>query len=208
MKGENLVIWDHQTMARYIFDYLINGLITRHPFVISIAGESGSGKSGAALSLAEMCRKKGIKTLILQQDDYFIAPPKTNYTIRLKDLGRVGPQEVKLDLLDQNLAEIKKGDESIKKPLVIFDKDRIIEEEIDIANVELVIVEGTYTTQLKNVDKRVFIDLNYHQTREGRLKRGRDLDPDFLEKVLEIEHKIISQHKKQADLIIPPLDEG
>ena len=43
---------------------------------------------------------------------------------------------------------------------------------------------------------------------EARLKRNRDPDVKFLERVLEIEHKEISQHKARADVVIdPPAEE-
>jgi hypothetical protein len=57
---------------------------------------------------------------------------------------------------------------------------------------------------LQNADVRAFIDRNYRQTKKARLKRARDPDVDFLEKVLEIEHQEISTHKARADVVIPP----
>jgi uridine kinase len=67
-----------------------------------------------------------------------------------------------------------------------------------------VIAEGTYTSLLNNADIRVFIDRNYNDTRAHRVKRVRDeseLD-EFVERVLKIEHQIISSHKARADYII------
>ncbi|MFX1250869.1 MAG: hypothetical protein ACFFCZ_04560 [Promethearchaeota archaeon] len=214
MKGDKLLITDyHRKAARIVLDYLKNNAklptSSDQTLVITVAGESGCGKSETAAVLTELCEKEGFKTLILQQDDYFVYPPKTNHNTRLKDIGWVGTNEVKLDLIDQNIAQIKQKTHSkIKKPLVIFEEDKITEEEVEITNVQIVIAEGTYTTLLKNADIRVFIDRNYHQTKKARLARNRDPAVGFIEKVLEIEHKIISQHKQQADVIIsPPEDE-
>ena len=53
---------------------------------------------------------------IIQQDDYFVYPPLTNLKMRQKDIGWVGTSEVKLELLDQNLADILAGKDEIKKP--------------------------------------------------------------------------------------------
>ena len=64
------------------------------------------------------------------------------------------------------------------------------------------IAEGTYTSLLQQVDRRVFIARNRLDTMEHRMKRGReDFDP-FIEQVLEIEHEIISQHLALADVVI------
>ena len=74
------------------------------------------------------------------------------------------------------------------------------------------IAEGTYAALLYDIDVRVFINRDYTETKKHRLSRNRDQalennadhDLTFLERVLEIEHRIISQHIKLADLVIPP----
>ena len=67
---------------------------------------------------------------------------------------------------------------------------------------EVFIAEGTYTTALKNVDARVFIDRDLTDTKKDRAKRAREKQDDFLEQILTIEHRIISAQKKEADIII------
>ena len=68
--------------------------------------------------------------------------------------------------------------------------------------IKTVIVEGTYTTELKNVNIRIFIDRTYIDTGEAHECRARDEQDEYLEKVLKIEHDIISSHKTQADIIV------
>ena len=128
MKGDKLVIEEgHIRAARQAME-LLHPKITGTPgrFVITIAGESGSGKSEIAASLAEALAERGISSTIFQQDDYFVYPPKTNEVMRRGDIGHVGMFEVRLDLLDQNLGEILKSSSQIKKPLVIFEKSEIV----------------------------------------------------------------------------------
>jgi uridine kinase len=122
--------------------------------------------------------------------------------MRRMNIQNVGMSEVKIDLLDKNLDQILQGTKKVYKPLVIFDEDRITEESISTYDINVFIVDGTYSTVLKNVDVRVFIDRTYLDTRKSRLERGRESQNDFLEKVLEIEHKIISRQKAHADIII------
>lgn len=114
----------------------------------------------------------------------------------------VGANEVHLDLMDQNLKDFKAGRGQITKPLVIFKEDRITEETLNIEEFTVAIAEGTYTTSLNHVDCRIFIDQTYHETKKARLLRAREEQDDFLETVLKIEHKIISSHKRMADLIV------
>lgn len=203
MIGDKLVIEPHHTeRGAEISEFLMNQELDR--YCVSVAGESGAGKTELAYEITRQLLEVGIGTEIIQQDDYFVFPPKTNHEMRRRNIEQVGPFEVKLDFLDSNLRSYKRGESLIYKPLVIFDDDRITVEELDLSEVEIVIVEGTYTSLLNFVDMRVFINRDYYQTLEARKRRARDEFEPFLIEVLEREHKIIKQHKLLADLIIPP----
>ena len=204
MKGDKLFIQEeHVRAARQVMSLLLPQITsTQSKFIAAIAGESGSGKSEVAAALAELLSEKGLTSIVLQQDDYFVYPPKTNAGMRQKDIRHVGLSEVRLALLDQNLEDIVAGKNEIEKPLVVFDEDRITAERVKLEEIKAVIVEGTYTTMLKNVNQRVFIDRVYVDTREARKRRSREDQDELLERILEIEHGIISSHKPQADIII------
>lgn len=170
--------------------------------VLTVAGQSGAGKSEIAYALSEELSGYGIKCAILQQDDYFVYPPKTNAAMRRKDISHVGTSEVKLSLIDVNLKEILGGAKTIEKPLVVYEEDRVTSELVSMEGVKVVIVEGTYVTVLDNVHHRIFIDRTYLETAGARLERAREAQDDHLEKVLEIEHGVISKHKDRADIIV------
>ncbi len=174
------------------------------PMAVTVAGESGSGKSETAATTAEILAQNGLKTIIIGQDDYFRLPPKSNAAKRKEDIEWVGMGEVRLDLMSNHLNAVKKGEAEVVKPLVYFEEDRVGEETLNLEGVEVVIAEGTYVTSL-DADVKAFIDATYHHTLEHRKKRARDAtEGEFIEKVLEIEHQIISGHKTVADVILPP----
>ncbi len=204
MKGDKLVInKGHIRAANQALELLLSRITgSQGRFVITVAGESGSGKSEIAAALSEALSRKDIKSVILQQDDYFVYPPKTNENMRRKDIGHVGLSEVRLDLIDRNLKGAITGQSDIVKPLVIFDEDRITEETVNLEGIKVVLVEGTYTTTLKNAHQHIFIDRNYVDTLEARRKRAREAQDEFLEKVLKIEHGIIQSQKTQASVIV------
>ncbi len=211
MVGDRIIISDkHRKAAQQIFEAVEDAVESSGEiYTISVAGESGSGKSETAHALAEKLDQNGTKCLLFQQDDYFHNPPRSNERMRRQrvdrnDLSCIGMHEVKLELLDSHLSQAKFGATSIHKPLVLFDEDRISEETVLLDGIRAIIVEGTYTTSLSNIDARVFIDLTFRETKLARLERARELQDDFLERVLEVEHSIISAHKKQADFIIQP----
>ena len=201
MIGDKLVIEAHHTdRATEICSFLQDRELDK--FVVTVAGESGAGKSELAYEIARLLTDQGRKTGILQQDDYFVFPPKTNHQMRKQNIEQVGPYEVKLDFIDSNLRSFKRGENPIYKPLVIFDEDRITSEEMDTSDMVVLVAEGTYTSLLTFVDLRVFIDRDYHQTLEARKRRARDKFEPFMVDVLEREHQVITTHKALADVIV------
>ena len=204
MIGDKLIIKEeHAYAAGRIAEILIPRIKNGQKIAaISIAGESGAGKSEIAWSLKQKLEDSGYKTLILQQDDYFVYPPKTNAGMREQNIEHVGVSEVHLDKIDRNLRKIMAKDKWLRKPLVLYDEDRITTETIPLEGILVVIVEGTYTTLLKNIDYRVFIDRNFRDTRHSRKERSRESQDAYLEKILRIEHEIISKHKKMSDILV------
>ncbi|MBN2175539.1 MAG: hypothetical protein JW731_15530 [Bacteroidales bacterium] len=204
MKGDILIIDEkHRKAASQVVVMIIQDIKnSSKKYVITVAGESGAGKSEVGISIAEKLSEHGIKAFVFGQDDYFVYPPKTNARQREKDISWVGPEEVRLDLLDDNIADAIAGKNPVTKPLVDFNADKIGEEKVDFSKYHVLIAEGTYTTLIKNVDCRVFIDRNKLDTFESRKKRNREKQDEFLDRILTIEHEIISKHKALADIVI------
>lgn len=207
MHGDRIVIEAHHRSAAEAVDRWLaeSGVLDAGRPVITVAGESGSGKSETAAALAECLERRGRRAFVFQQDDYFELPPKSNDRARRKDIDWVGPGEVRIDRLNGDLDAFRQRNAALEKPLVRYAEDRIDAETVDLSGYDVAIAEGTYTSLL-DADVRVFIDRDWQQTRAHREKRKRDvseLDP-FIDRVLEIEHEIISGHKARADLIIDP----
>ncbi|HPE57002.1 MAG TPA: hypothetical protein P5514_03745 [Bacteroidales bacterium] len=204
MKGDILIIDDnHRQAAAQVVELILKDIQNApKKYVITVAGESGAGKSEIGRSIADKLLDYDIEAYVFGQDDYFLYPPKTNAKQREKDIAWVGIQEVRLDLLDQNIRDAVEGDPKITKPLVDFDADKIGEEQVDLKPYKVLIAEGTYTTALQNVDCKVFIDRNKMDTIESRKKRNREKQDEFLDRILTIEHEIISKHKAMADIVI------
>jgi len=201
MIGDKLVIEPYHTdRAKEICEFLMERIEER--FTMTVAGESGAGKSELAFEIARLLTEGGLQSEILQQDDYFVFPPKTNHEMRRRNPEQVGTYEVKLDFLESNLRSFKRNEDPIYKPLVIFDDDYITTEELDTTDTQVLIAEGTYTSLLHFVDFRVFIDRDYRQTLEARKRRARDKFEPFVVDVLEREHRIITKHKLLGNAII------
>jgi uridine kinase len=207
MKGDRLILLDyHIRAASKIVSYIIQDIRKKETrYVITVAGESGSGKSETGKAIVDKLDKFGIKSVLLGQDDYFVLPPKSNDLKRREDPDWLGPHvEVRLDVLEQNLVDAIKGEREIKKPLVDYELNTIEDEIINLDGINVLIAEGTYTSLLRHVDTRIFISRDWLDTLEHRQmrKRGDEVGDPFIEQVLRTEHKIIAGHRHLADILI------
>jgi uridine kinase len=207
MKGDIIVLEEHhKKAASTIIPEIINKINnTSKRYIITVAGESGSGKSETATALSLELKKYNLKSIILGQDDYFVLPPKSNDKKRRKNPEWLGPHiEVKLDILQKNINDAIIGIQFINKPIIDYDKNSIEEEKIDLNGIKIIIAEGTYTSLLRNIDTKIFISRNRLDTLEHRKKRnrGNEVNDPFIEQLLITEHKIIAGHKNLADFII------
>lgn len=207
MKGDIIVLEEHHiAAAKKIVPEIVEKVRTKGArYTISVAGESGSGKSETGKAIADGLGAVGIKAVLVGQDDYFVLPPKSNDAKRREDPKWLGSHvEVKMDLLDGNLKAAIDGAGSFVKPLIDYNANAVEEETIDLTGVKVVVAEGTYTSLLKNVDTRVFIARNRLDTLEHRKKRNRgsEVGDPFIENILKLEHKIIAGHRQLADFVI------
>ncbi len=207
MKGDIVLINEHHINAAKIIVSQIIDRINLKPtrFVITVAGESGSGKSETGLAISNELKKFGINSVILGQDDYFYLPPKSNSERRRADADWLGPHiEVNFEVFEQNLIDAVRGSSAIIKPLIDYNANTVESEKIALEGVKVIIAEGTYTSLLKNVDVRIFISRNWQRTLEDRRKRnrGNEVNDEFTENILAMEHKIIAGHKQLADFVI------
>jgi uridine kinase len=209
MKGDILILKDHHKQAACdIVPQIIERIRRKNTrYIITVAGESGSGKSEIGRAISDELEFNGIRSVILGQDDYFYLPPKSNDLKRRQNPEWLGPHvEVRLDVMEQNLVNAIRGQTEITKPLVDYNANSIGEEKVDLTDIKVMIAEGTYASLLKNVDTRIFINRTWVDTREDRQKRdrGNEARDPFIESLLETEHKIIAGHKHLADFLITP----
>lgn len=204
MEGDIILVGEeHERAAEEIIDRLIEEIRGKgRRFTITVAGESGSGKSETGQALANALESRDVRAVVLQQDDYYVLPPKFNDAARRANFAWVGTTEVRIDLISEHLAAAQDGAQAITKPLVIYDDNQITEETVSLEGIDAVIAEGVYTSLCDHVDRRVFIARNRLETMQHRMKRGREQFDPFIEEVLKAEHEIISQHRSMADVII------
>ncbi len=204
MIGDKLHIeQNYYLLARQILAKLLpNNKPTDGKIVIGVAGESGSGKSVTAACIESELKQNGINTVSITMDDYFKLPSADNHQNRLANIDNVGTHEVHLDLLEQHVNAFKNNEKSIIAPVSNFEANTLGKQVINFENATVLIIEGTYVLGLPNLDFKIFLERDYTQTVVDRIKRGREPFDPFIEKVLSIEHEIISKFNKVADIVI------
>lgn len=207
MKGDIIVVDDNHRRVAGTIAAAIRARLNAKPgrFLVTVAGESGSGKSETAAALAEQLLNAGIHSAVLGQDDYFGLPPKTNDARRRQDPDWLGPHvEVRLDVLQANVDSALAGEASIEKPTVDYVANSVSTECLNLEGVKVLIVEGTYVSLLRHVDVKIFIARDRLETMAHRMKRnrGNEVRDPFVEGILSVEHKIIAGHRHLADFVV------
>ena len=173
-----------------------------HGIVVGVAGESGSGKTVTAVSLARELEASGVRTGIIHQDDYFLRAPRANHAHRLVHLDDVGPQEVNLPLLALHIAAFRQRRQSVPVPVVEYATDCFLDRRRDFSDLSILVVEGTYALRLDDLDLRIFLEATHEDSRARRAARARDIDDSFVERVLRIEHEIVAAQVAVAHIVI------
>ena len=171
--------------------------------VIAISGESGSGKTTLSETLKSILTERNYNVLLLHQDNYFRLPPQKNHQARINNFSQVGPQEVRLSLLDEHIRKLKKRMvKEVSVPVMNWKTDMEETMLINIENIQVVLVEGTYVQSLQEPDYKIYINTHHSKTYQKRLSRNREEVTDFITKVLEKESKIIQEQGQLADLVL------
>lgn len=194
----------HTKMAEKIAKNLVPEILTSSSrYVVAIAGESRTGKTAIACELSRIFSENNIKSILLQQKDYFKLPPEANYIARRRDTSAIGTSEVKLTLLDRHLKQFKNPKTTkIEKPFINPKENIIKKETLKCKTAKVMIIEGTYTTLLKNSDKKIFLTQTFKEVLQKASPQKKPTLDAVDKKALSIEHQIISKHKKMADIVV------
>lgn len=182
---------------------------------VALGGESGSGKTEIGYLLTLMLREQGKRGVIIPGDAFFIRPPDENHANRLAadaagDLSAgVGPHEVDLAGLDDILATARdRGTTGVSVPSDCrsLTARRYPEVPVALDGVDAVMIDLTYSLRLEQATCKIFLQPasldRIDEVRARNLARDPDQDFDFIERVLRLEHELISPLIERADLVV------
>ena len=193
------------------------------PFLITMTGGSGSGKSTVAEALKEACKSPGV--VLFHEDGYYW--PMSHYGPATSDKQRKAiianvnyddPISKDTRLMARQLADLKAG-RTIEQPIYDYERhDRRPNETLTIKPAPIIVLEGIHALSVPElkplIDLSIYVDTPddlrlARRIRRDVLERGRDV-PSVLNQYLTTVRAAHYRHTYpamfEADLVIA--DEG
>ena len=180
------------------------------PYVIGIAGSSGSGKTFFLKSFLDHFSEDEI-TLISQDDYYIPANTKTREENRLYNFDL--PTSIDRETFYAHIKDLFEG-RTIFKEEYTFNNPDIKPKMLEIKPAKVLVVEGLFIFHYEEInrllDYRIFLDAEEHIALERRLKRDlieRGYDHDdvmykWTNHVVPSYNEYLLPYREQCDLVI------
>jgi uridine kinase len=183
----------------------------QQPFIIGVAGGSGSGKTTIARNLQKILQTNEVA--YIPHDDYY--RDQSNLSDHERELTNYDhPNSIETDLLIRHLTELQNG-QSVEKPLYDFPQ-HTRSQKIEIVEPKpVIIVEGILifeSAQLRDLfDLKIYVDTDadirfIRRIRRDVQERNRDFDfviKQYLNFVRPMHLEFVEPSKRYADIIVP-----
>jgi uridine kinase len=183
----------------------------KSPFIIGVAGGSGSGKTTVSRRIQEAVSLEHIA--YIQHDNYY----RDQSQLRREERARTNydhPDSLETELLVQHLLALK-GGQSIEMPLYDFTQDTRSSATQRVDPAPVILVEGILIFVEKELrdlmDVRIFVDTDadvrlIRRLRRDIAERGRTLDSvvqRYMATVRPMHMEFVEPSKRYADVIVP-----
>ena len=181
------------------------------PFVIGVAGGTGSGKTTVSTRIQEAVGQQHIA--YLQHDNYYRDQGHLSFEERSK-ANYDHPDSLETDLMVRHLSELRAG-RPVDIPIYNFARHRRMAEIEHIEPSQIVLVEGILIfaePALRELfDMRIFVDTDadirfIRRVRRDMNERGRSLDSvigQYIATVRPMHLEFVEPSKRYADIIVP-----
>jgi uridine kinase len=199
-----LINENHRKAARQILDILNKtySLEEISKLVITIGGESGSGKSEISHEVSRFLREYGIYAKIIHTDNYYkIKPSIRNDWRKARNFDEVGLEEIDWDHVENNITDFKNDNKKAVLPCIDILTDQVDTLITNFEEIRILILDGLYCLNT-TADLHFMIDLTYHETKKAQLLRGKEILDENRLKILEKEHQSVQSLRNRATYFI------
>ena len=183
----------------------------RKPFVIGVAGGSGSGKSTVTCQVLASIGPEN--TAVVFQDDYYCDQTHLSPEVRRKT-NYDHPDAFDWPLMVQHVQALRRG-ESVEMPTYDFTQDNRARQTVTVKPAPVIVIEGLfalYDADLRDMmSLKVFVDTAadvrfIRRLQRDMAERGRSAESvinQYLQTVRPMHKQFIEPTKRQADVIFP-----
>ncbi|MCB0047533.1 MAG: uridine kinase [Caldilineaceae bacterium] len=189
----------------------VNLLTHKTPFIIGVAGGTGSGKTTVSRAIQEAVGPARIA--YIQHDNYYHDHSRLPPAERAK-LNYDHPDSLDTELMVEQLQQLR-GGQAIDVPLYNFATHSRLTDTLRVEPAKIILVEGILIFAERPLrelmDMRIFVDTDADMRFIRRLKRdmeerGRSLDAivsQYLATVRPMHMEFVEPSKRYADIIVP-----
>ena len=155
-----------------------------------------------AHALGTCLKHHHIRVKVIHTDNYYMIQPLLREEWRRnKGFDQIGINEYDWVKIRKTLRDFKEEQECMI-PCIDLIPEQVDKLITDFSKVDLLIVDGLYAINAKDIDMRVFIDLTYHETKINQIIRMKEAMSEFRLGILEHEHQAVTTLKILADLVV------
>jgi uridine kinase len=181
------------------------------PFVVGVAGGTGSGKTTVARKLVEQFRKQPVR--LIPQDAYYKDLAELTYEERTQ-VNFDHPLAFDNDLLVQHLDQLIAG-HAVRQPVYNYTTHSRSEDSLEVDPAPILIVEGIMVLEDRSLrermDLKVYVDTDpderfIRRMQRDLIERGRSIDSiveQYLSSVRPMHLQFVEPTKRYADVIVP-----
>ena len=189
----------------------MNNTHNNKPFVIGVAGGSGSGKSTVTRQVLASIGPE--MTAVVFQDDYYCDQTHLSPEAR-RTTNYDHPDAFDWPLMVQHVQALRRG-ESIEMPTYDFTQDNRARQTVTVKPAPVIVIEGLfalYDADLRDMmSLKVFVDTAsdvrfIRRLQRDMAERGRSAESvinQYLQTVRPMHKQFIEPTKRQADVILP-----
>ncbi len=184
--------------------------MSNKPFVVGVAGSSGSGKTYFLNSFLAHFKVEEV-TLISQDDYYFPAPPMTQEENKQYNFDL--PATIDRESFYHDIRQLVEG-HTVYKQEYTFNNPSLTPRILELRPAPLLIIEGLFIFHFEEIDRlidqRIFIDADEEVALQRRIKRDRidrgydedDVRYKWVNHVMPAYHAYLLPYKATCDLIV------